>query len=210
VISDVLKYALGVLESGDEPPYYKRMRVFGYPPGYWGDKVGDDDDDSDDSENEKDSSSEVVENYTNSDKNDMIYQETQKTREEKNKKFPLNGGNLWYNYQEQPHIINNNIEQPPPPGTTSNIETQLQQPPSSWIINSDPPPPPGIIPFARTFNDSQQSPVAILPCQDDVLFSIPSLSEQIQQKSEIMKKSNPYNNIEISNVEDDNDMDLSD
>ncbi len=41
VISDVLKDALGILESGDEPPYYKRMRVFGYPPGYWGDKVGD-------------------------------------------------------------------------------------------------------------------------------------------------------------------------
>ncbi|RIA81530.1 hypothetical protein C1645_744451 [Glomus cerebriforme] len=42
VISDVLKDALGILESGDEPPYYKRMRVYGYPPGYWGDNEGDD------------------------------------------------------------------------------------------------------------------------------------------------------------------------
>ncbi|CAB4481663.1 uncharacterized protein OCT59_001945 [Rhizophagus irregularis] len=42
VISDVLKDALGILESEDEPPYYKRMRVYGYPPGYWGDNEGDD------------------------------------------------------------------------------------------------------------------------------------------------------------------------
>lgn len=37
----MLKDALGILESEDEPPYYKRMRVYGYPPGYWGDNEGD-------------------------------------------------------------------------------------------------------------------------------------------------------------------------
>ncbi|CAG8665968.1 4353_t:CDS:2 [Funneliformis caledonium] len=229
VISDALKHALGILESGDEPPYYKRMRVFGYPPGYWGDKVGDDrlsklelenwnsatlkiygdvstDDDSDNSENEKESSSEVVEN--------CYYQYHWTIPDWYNNGYSGNACNWWYNYQEPPHTINNNIEQPPPPGTTSNLG-QLQQPPSSWIISSleTYPPPPGIIPLARTFNDSQQSPVhnaSFLPCQN-VPFSIPSLSEQIQQRSEdqIMKKSNPYNNIEIPNVEEDIDMDLS-
>ncbi|CAG8457381.1 4540_t:CDS:2 [Ambispora gerdemannii] len=42
VISDTLKNALGILDSGEEPPYYCNMRIFGYPPGYLGYETGQD------------------------------------------------------------------------------------------------------------------------------------------------------------------------
>ncbi|CAG8534782.1 14569_t:CDS:2 [Ambispora leptoticha] len=41
-ISDTLKDALGILDSGEEPPYYCNMRIFGYPPGYLGYEAGQD------------------------------------------------------------------------------------------------------------------------------------------------------------------------
>ncbi|CAH1755821.1 9485_t:CDS:10 [Entrophospora sp. SA101] len=40
IISDVLKDALGILAPNMEPPYYERMRIYGYPPGYLGYEVG--------------------------------------------------------------------------------------------------------------------------------------------------------------------------
>ncbi|KAG1453999.1 hypothetical protein G6F56_007428 [Rhizopus delemar] len=34
-LSKELRDSLGMVNEGDEPPYYNNMRIYGYPPGYW-------------------------------------------------------------------------------------------------------------------------------------------------------------------------------